>query len=124
MTIHNVLIVDDSLSSRLVLRRMLERQNVGAEMVASAKEAIAFLAENKPDAIFMDHEMPGMDGLQALGELKKNPDTQAIPVAMFTTREETDYIKTALQHGAIGVLPKPFNEGALSSILQTLQAFI
>lgn len=122
MTIQRVLIVDDSLSSRLVLRRMLERQNVGAEMVASAEEAMTFLTDNKPDAIFMDHDMPGMNGLQALDEIKKNTLTQAIPVAMFTTKEETDYIKIALQHGAIGVLPKPFNEGALSSILETLHA--
>jgi CheY-like chemotaxis protein len=121
VALQKVLIVDDSLSSRLVLRRMLERQNISADMAASAKEALAFLTQHKPDAIFMDHEMPEMNGLQVLEILKSNPATEAIPVAMFTTREEAEYAKTALQCGAIGVLPKPFNDAALFSIIQALQ---
>jgi CheY-like chemotaxis protein len=56
--------------------------------------------------IFMDHLMPGMDGLQAVREIKARPDLAAIPIMMYTSQEGEIYGGQARASGAVGVLPK------------------
>lgn len=101
-----VLVVDDSKSARLVLRRMLEKYNLHVDTVESASLALDFLGHNRPDAIFMDHMMPGMDGFQAVKAIKANPRTATIPVMMYTSKGGDLYIGQARALGAVGVLPK------------------
>ncbi len=101
-----VLVVDDSKSARLVLRRMLEKHDLRVDTVESASLALDFLAHNRPDAIFMDHMMPGMDGFQAVKAIKANPRTATIPVMMYTSKGGDLYIGQARALGAVGVLPK------------------
>src|SRR5580704_12704671 len=60
------LVVDDSKSARVILSRMLEKYDIEVDMAESAEQAIEYLKHDRPDAIFMDHLMPGMDGLQAV----------------------------------------------------------
>ncbi|MCP3869728.1 MAG: response regulator, partial [Gammaproteobacteria bacterium] len=55
------LLVDDSKSARFVLGKLLKKHNFKVDMVESAEAALDFLEFNRPDAIFMDHMMPGMD---------------------------------------------------------------
>lgn len=120
MSIKHVLIVDDSKAARLVLKKMLQSINLGVDMVASGEEALSYLAANHPDAIFMDHTMPGMDGLQTVQAIKSNEDTARIPVAMYTSKDEEGYIQDVLAHGAVGILPKPATQDTLSSIINQL----
>jgi len=101
-----VLVVDDSKSARLVLRRMLEKYELLVDTVESAGEALEFLTHERPDAIFMDHMMPGMDGFQAVKAIKANPRTATIPVMMYTSKGGDLYIGQARALGAVGVLPK------------------
>lgn len=101
-----VLVVDDSKSARLVLRRMLEKYELQVDTVESASLALDYLARNRPDAIFMDHMMPGMDGFQAVRAIKANPRTATIPVMMYTSKGGDLYIGQARALGAVGVLPK------------------
>src|SRR5713226_7605329 len=70
------LVVDDSKSARVILSRMLEKYDIEVDMAESAEQAIEYLKSNRPDAIFMDHLMPGMDGLQAVQAIKGNPQTE------------------------------------------------
>ncbi|VAW75665.1 hypothetical protein MNBD_GAMMA14-598, partial [hydrothermal vent metagenome] len=100
------LVVDDSKSARLVLRRMLEKYGLIVDTVESAPEALEFLISNRPDAIFMDHMMPGMDGFEAVRAIKDNPQTATIPVMMYTSKGGDLYIGQARALGAVGVLPK------------------
>ena len=60
------LIVDDSKSARLFLARVLEKYDIDVDSAESAEAAIDYLSSNRPDVIFMDHLMTGMDGLQAV----------------------------------------------------------
>jgi len=75
MTIKNALIVDDSKSARIMLQRLLAKMNVVALAVESAEEALSYLEKQHPDVIFMDHMMPGMDGLEATQTIKNNPSS-------------------------------------------------
>jgi CheY-like chemotaxis protein len=100
------LVVDDSRSARVVLSRMLERYGILVDSAESAEAALEYLKERQPDVIFMDHLMPGMDGLQAVREIKANPGLAGIPIMMYTSQEGEIYGGQARASGAVGVLPK------------------
>lgn len=100
------LVVDDSRSARVVLSRMLERYGILVDSADSAEAALEYLKDHRPDVIFMDHLMPGMDGLAAVREIKANPGLAAIPVMMYTSQEGEIYGGQARASGAVGVLPK------------------
>lgn len=120
MAIKNALIVDDSRSARIMLKRLLEKMNVGSLAVESAEEAIKYLEEERPDVIFMDHMMPGMDGLEATQTIKNNPKTKSIPTIMYTSKEGDGYNVLAKSHGASGVLPKPADQQAVMAVIDSL----
>jgi CheY-like chemotaxis protein len=115
-----VLVVDDSKSARVLLSRILEKYEVEVDMAASAEQAIEYLKNNRPDAIFMDHLMPGMDGLQAVREIKGNPQTAMIPIMMYTSQEGELYVGQARALGAMGVLPKQLRPVDVSKVLYEL----
>src|ERR1700753_1388276 len=98
------LVVDDSKSARVILSRMLEKYDIEVDMAESAEQAIEYLQGNRPDAIFMGHLMPGMDGLQAVKAIKGNPQTAMIPIMMYTSQEGELYVGQARALGAMGVM--------------------
>ena len=114
------LVVDDSKSARVILSRMLEKYDIEVEMAESAEQAIEYLNHNRPDAIFMDHLMPGMDGLQAVQAIKSNPQTAMIPIMMYTSQEGELYVGQARALGAMGVLPKQVRPVDVSKVLYEL----
>lgn len=120
MAIKNALIVDDSRSARIMLQRLLEKMNVVSLAVESAEEAILYLEDKCPDVIFMDHMMPGMDGLEATQTIKNNPKTENIPTIMYTSKEGDGYNTLAKSHGASGVLPKPASQQAVMAVIDSL----
>src|SRR5579872_195237 len=93
MTHKRALIVDDSRSARLLLARILEKHDIDVDSVESAEAAIGYLASRRPDVIFMDHMMPGMDGFQAVQAIKNDPRTATIPIMMYTSQEGEVYLE-------------------------------
>ena len=120
MTQRLALVVDDSKTARVTLRRMLEEQRIDADTVDSAQAAIEYLVEKAPDVIFMDHMMPGMDGLQAVEAIKGNPKTATIPIMMYTSKEGDLYVSQARALGAVGILPKQVEPAELFEVLNKL----
>ena len=116
----SALVVDDSKSARVILSRMLEKYDIEVDMAESAEQAIEYLKTNRPDAIFMDHLMPGMDGLQAVKAIKGNPQTAMIPIMMYTSQEGELYVGQARALGAMGVLPKQVRPVDVSKVLYEL----
>jgi CheY-like chemotaxis protein len=114
------LVVDDSKSARVILSRMLEKYDIEVDMADSAEQAIEYLKHDRPDAIFMDHLMPGMDGLQAVRAIKGNPQTATIPIMMYTSQEGELYVGQARALGAMGVLPKQVRPVDVSKVLYEL----
>ncbi len=114
------LIVDDSRSARLVLQRMLKKYDVRAHTVASAEEALDYLLRHRPDVIFMDHLMPGMDGFEAIKHIKKNLETATIPIIMFTSQSGELYLSQARALGAVDILPKATASTELHEALRRL----
>ncbi|MBV8855314.1 MAG: response regulator [Sinobacteraceae bacterium] len=120
MTAKRALIVDDSKSARLFLARMLEKYGIDVDDAETAEAAIDYLASHRPDVIFMDHLMPGMDGFQAVQAIKNNPLTATIPILMYTSQEGELYLGQARALGALGVLPKQIKPADVSKVLYQL----
>jgi CheY-like chemotaxis protein len=115
------LVVDDSRSARAFLTRILERYELAVDGVESAEQAIEYLAHQRPDVIFMDHLMPGMDGFQAVQAIKENPLTATIPILMYTSQEGELYLSQARALGALGVLPKQIKHTDVAKVLDQLR---
>ena len=103
-----------------MLQRILETHELFVDHAESAETALDYLVEHRPDVIFMDHQMPGMDGLEAVSTIKQNPDTATIPIMMYTSQKGDVYVGQARALGAIGVLPKEVEPVEVSKILESL----
>ncbi len=105
----NVLIVDDSRTSRRVLRDILERAgyNTAAEAI-NGKEGVDLYAKLKPDIVTMDITMPEMDGLEALRQIREG-DPEAV-VIMITSAGQKEKMVEAVKLGAAEFVSKPFVE--------------
>lgn len=120
MAAKRALIVDDSKSARFFLSRMLKAHELEVDAAESAEEALEYLSEHRPDVIFMDHLMPGMDGFQAVRVIKDNPQTATIPIMMYTSQRGELYVGQARALGAVGVLPKQIKPVEVSKVLESL----
>ncbi|MBU6955669.1 MULTISPECIES: PleD family two-component system response regulator [unclassified Hahella] len=100
------LIVDDSATARIMLAKVLNSMDVKTRQASSGEEALKLVPAERPDLIFLDHLMPGMDGFQTLKALKQNPETNQIPVIMYTSQNAMKYQEEAKALGAAGVITK------------------
>ncbi|MFO1375626.1 MAG: response regulator [Steroidobacteraceae bacterium] len=121
MSARRALVVDDSKSARIVLSRMLEKYGLEVDSAESAEQALDYLKTHRPDVIFMDHMMPGMDGLQAVQQIKTDTSTASIPVMMYTSQEGELYVGQARALGAVGVLPKTVRPVDVTKVLYQLR---
>ena len=120
MAIKRALVVDDSRSARTALKKLLEEHELDVALAESGESALEYLKKDTVDVIFMDHTMPGMDGLEAVTAIKANPKTATIPVMMYTTKEGEVYVGQARALGAVGVLPKNVQPHQLFEMLRNL----
>ena len=121
MPIKNALLVDDSKVARFALSKLLESRDMEVNMASSAEEALDFLKNNgRPDVIFMDHLMPGMNGVEATKAIKGNPDTAGIPIIMCTSKKSSDFTEEARNFGIYSILTKPPQTDRLELALQEL----
>ncbi len=121
MAIKNALLVDDSKVARFALSKLLEGREMEVNMAGSAEEALDFLSSNRrPDVIFMDHLMPGMNGVEATKAIKGNPATAGIPIIMCTSKKSAAFMEEARNFGVYNILTKPPQTEGLDSVLTQL----
>jgi CheY-like chemotaxis protein len=116
-----ILLVDDSKSARYALRLQLQRHGVEVETAESAEAALQLLKGELPDAVLMDHMMPGLNGFEALELIRADPRTASLPVVMCTSNEDAEFAAAAQRRGALGILPKSVAAEKLPSILDQLK---
>lgn len=103
------LIVEDNVMNRKLLRDILDPQFVVLE-AESAEDAIIILKEHRPDLIFMDLQLPGIDGLTYIRRLKGTPATADIPIVAVSAHAMQDNIDQALAAGCMEYVTKPLIE--------------
>ncbi len=113
----NVLIVDDSRTSRRVLNDILERAGyqIAGEAV-NGKEAVEMYERLRPDIVTMDITMPEMDGIEALKQIKK--DHPEAKVVMITAAGQKEKMMEAVKLGASEFVAKPLTE---ESVLEAME---
>ncbi len=121
MTIKSALLVDDSKVARFALSKLLQKIDLNVSMAGSAEEALDYLSSHaNPDVIFMDHLMPGMNGVEATKAIKSNPDTAAIPIIMCTSKKSEEFSDEAKEYGIYNILTKPPQPKGVSNLLEEL----
>jgi len=109
---HSILVVDDDSMMREMLKLILlsEEYRIAGE-AANGHDAVMQCVSLKPDLVLLDINMPKMDGLQALEEIRKaNPTTKVLMVSADATM---DKVKEAIQKGAVGFIVKPLNPASV-----------
>lgn len=112
------LVVDDFSTMRRIVRNLLK--DLGFNNVDEAEDgqdALNKLRESKFDFVVSDWNMPNMDGLQLLSEIRKDPALSQMPVLMVTAEAKKENIIAAAQAGASGYVVKPFTAATLEEKL-------
>lgn len=107
--------VDKIESNRLFLQETLAKTNLEVVSTNNGHEGILLCIELQPKLIFMDIQMPVLNGFEAAGILKTRPDTSRIPIIALTASPTKQEKEKALASGFSGYLPKPLDLGALLS---------
>jgi two-component system cell cycle response regulator len=108
-----VLIADDSLVIRAVVRAGLEGEGYRIVEADNGLEALERCRLDPPDVILLDIEMPGLDGHQVLSELKRDEYLRDVPVVFLTGRTAMNDVLAGLRGGAHDYLKKPFEPAEL-----------
>jgi diguanylate cyclase (GGDEF)-like protein len=108
-----ILVAEDSLVVRTVVCDQLEDEGYEVVEAADGESALVMTAAERPDAILLDIEMPGLDGHQVLSRLKADVELRDIPVVFLTGRTGTDDMVAGLRAGAHDYLRKPFETAEL-----------
>jgi DNA-binding response OmpR family regulator len=95
-----VLVVDDELDNRVMMRYFLESWGYEVDLAANGQEALDKVDAKSPQLILLDLEMPVMDGFDTCDRLKSNETTEGIPVIMFTGLEQTADKVRGIRRGA------------------------
>jgi two-component system chemotaxis response regulator CheY len=104
------LIVDDSLESRMLLGKILTKA-FGSQIIEAAhgKDALRKLSIEKPDVVFLDYEMPVMNGKETLKSIRAISEYQDLPVVMVTSHSEIDLVRELLSYKVSAYLVKPLS---------------
>ena len=109
-----ILVVDDSSSLRALVKMALVRAGYAVLEAADGQQALAQLEKApKVNLVVSDVNMPVMDGITFLGELKKHARLKFTPVIMLTTEDESTKMQQAKAAGALAWLLKPFDPPTL-----------
>jgi CheY-like chemotaxis protein len=103
------LVVDDSRTTAMLLSKMLSAMDYETTICLSPREALQILLKTTPDVILLDVNMPGIDGLEVMRYIRRDPLSAKLPVIIISSDAATAEISKALVAGANVFLPKPVN---------------
>lgn len=118
-----LLIIEDDQNFAMYLNELALEKGFEPMIATDGETGLEYAQEYKPDAIFLDVMLPGMDGWMVLEKLKKNESLRHIPVH-FITCSTPERQKEALKKGAIGYLNKPVQKESLDNIFQNIEICI
>ena len=117
---YSILIVDDSLPMRSVIKRTLKAAGYGSSDMLEAsngKEALKLMDGAWIDLIMTDYNMPEMNGLEFIKAVKQGDLSKNIPVVVISTEGNDEKIKEFMAAGAAGYITKPFTAEAIRDLI-------
>jgi chemosensory pili system protein ChpA (sensor histidine kinase/response regulator) len=115
-----ILVVDDSVSVRTVVARLMQRQGWQVQTAKDGVEAIERLHTRKPDLIILDVEMPRMNGYEFMSSLRAQDTFKQTPVIMLTSRASAKHRKKAEALGVNGFMTKPYGDEEFVALVRRL----
>ena len=123
-----VLVCDDDSVQRLLIRECLESAGMLVVEAEDGREAIELVANHRPDFIFMDIEMPGLNGIEACRILRDRPESEDTPILIVTGADDRETIDLGFEAGATQYITKPLNWPLLGRLvkymLRTADAYL
>ena len=119
MAIQKILICDDSATDLANLRNALKDTQCMLIIANDGDEAVKKAKSEKPDIIFMDIVMPGMDGYAACRSLRDDPETKDIPVIFVSSKHQKADRVWAQMQGAKNLIAKPYEAQEITAVLST-----
>ena len=116
-----ILIVEDNEKNMKLVRDVLQVKGYRTLEAGNAEDGIRLAIEHKPDLVLMDIQLPGMNGIDALGVLRKDATTASIPVIAVTASVMQQDRKLITEAGFDGYIGKPIN---LKEFLATVQQML
>ena len=114
-----ILIVDDSPSQLMGIRRIVEKLGHEALTAEDGAAGVEVAKREIPDLILMDVVMPNLNGFQATRTISREPTTKHIPIVLVTTKDQDTDRVWGMRQGAKAYLTKPFSEAELSEMILT-----
>lgn len=115
-----VLVIDDSATIVAVLGKMLRQAGYDVLKAGDAESGLEIARQERPDLIFLDIVLPGMNGFAALRQLRRDPGTQKTPIIMISGNMQATEQYYAQRIGADDFMKKPFGRGEVFTRLQKL----
>jgi len=112
------IVIDDNRNTADALVEMLEMLGIEARPAYGSSPAMALLAELVPPLVLLDVNMPGVDGLEILAYLRREPRLMNIPAIVITSDDQPETKKRALEGGAQAMIIKPASLIQLESALK------
>jgi two-component system, chemotaxis family, chemotaxis protein CheY len=114
------LVVDDSKTIRIILSRILRELGYEVCEAGNGKEALKVMETEKAavNLVLADWNMPEMNGLELLKQLRQDPSLASVKILMVTTETELDHMVSALEAGANEYVMKPFTKDILKEKLE------
>jgi CheY-like chemotaxis protein len=105
-----VLIVDDSLESRVLLGRILKK-SFAVDIIEAEDGNVALekIQKENPDVVFLDYEMPSLDGKEMLKKVRSIRAYRNLPIAIVSSHSERDLVKELVSYKIIAYLVKPLS---------------
>jgi twitching motility two-component system response regulator PilH len=113
-----ILIVDDSPSQLMGIRRIVEKLGHEAITAEDGAAGVEVCKRELPDLVLMDVVMPNLNGFQATRSISKDPTTQHIPVILVTTKDQDTDRVWGMRQGAKAYITKPFSESDLAEMIE------
>ncbi len=108
-----VMLVDDDEFQHKIVAKILGAENCRMVFAASGAEALKAMGKSRPELVLMDVQMPVIDGIETLRQLKQAPEFVNIPVIMVTGMSEGKVVVDSLKAGAVDFVVKPFDRDKL-----------
>ncbi len=114
-----ILIAEDNLINQKVIERMVQKLGYRADLVADGRAAIDALSQSPYGLVFMDCQMPEMDGFEACREIRKRESGAAhIPIVAITANAMKGDRERCLEAGMDDYVSKPFKQDDLKTVIQ------